>query len=80
MAEANPMEDKRKRAVDTDDPVKRGGNDEREDPYPYGGDRQGARAAKRVSGPKPIARANSSRRRVAAPAGAKPSTRRKPAK
>lgn len=74
------MDDKRTRAVATDDPVKRGGNDERDDRFPYGGDRQGAREAKQVAGPKPTPPANSSRRGAAAPVGARPSTRRKPVK
>lgn len=71
------MDETRKRPVVTDDPVKRQGNDERNDRFPYGGDRQGARVAKQVAGPKPVPPANSSSRGAAAPAGARPSTRRK---
>lgn len=72
------MEDTRKQAVASDDPVERKGNDEREGRFPYGGDREGAREAKQVAGPKPVPPpADSSKRGGAAPAGKTPSTRRK---
>lgn len=74
------MEDKRKRAIASDDPVKRQGNDEREDRFPYGGDREGAQEAKQVAGPKPVPPADSSGRGAVAAAGSRPSTRRKPVK
>ena len=70
------MEDKRKRAIASDDPVKRQGNDEREDRFPYGGDREGAEEAKEVAGPKPVPPADSSGS-AAATAGAKSPARRK---
>lgn len=73
------MEDKRKKAVATDDPVERQGNDERDPRFPYGGDREGAQEAKQVAGPKPVPPADSSKN-AAATAGARPSTRRKPVK
>ena len=70
------MEDKRKRAI-ASDPVKRQGNDEREDRFPYGGDREGAEEAKEVAGPKAVPPADSSGRGAAATIGAKSPTRRK---
>lgn len=74
------MEDKRKRAIASDDPLERKGNDERDGRFPYGGDREGAQEAKQVAGPKPVPPPNSSEHGAVAPADAKPSTRRKPVK
>jgi len=74
------MEDKRKRAIASDDPVKRQGNDEREDRFPYGGDREGAQEAKQVAGPKPVPPPDSSKSGAGATTRPRTSTRRKSVK
>jgi hypothetical protein len=44
------MADLKHRAIPDDDPVKRRGNDETDDRYPYGGDRLRKRTVIRASG------------------------------
>ena len=53
------MADQRQRAIEDDDPVKRRGNDERDDRYPYGGERK-ARPGKRSRTPVEAAAAKTS--------------------
>ena len=46
------MADPRHVAIEDDDPVKRRGNDERDDRFPYGGDRTRKKATPRPAGPR----------------------------
>ncbi len=61
------MADLKHRAIPDDDPVKRRGNDETDDRYPYGGDRLRKRTVTRASGRRTTVRGPATTARGARP-------------